>query len=69
MMIDVPITQQQLDNWLSDLNLVAEISSSKAMLLAWNAAGELSSMLSSDSAAESEIQAILSHLSGNPSLR
>jgi hypothetical protein len=66
MMIDVPITQQQLDNWLSDLNLVAEISSSKAMLLAWNAAGELSCMLSSDSAAESEIQAILSHLSGNP---
>ncbi|MBW3525861.1 EAL domain-containing protein [Shewanella sp. NKUCC05_KAH] len=65
MMIDLPITQQQLDNWLSDLNLVAEISSSKAMLLAWNAAGELSSMLSSDSAAESEIQAILSHLSGN----
>lgn len=69
MMIDVPISQQDLDNWLKDLNLVAEISNSKAILIAWNAAGELSSMLSSDSAADSEIQAILCHLSGNHSAK
>ncbi|EGT3624824.1 EAL domain-containing protein [Morganella morganii] len=69
MMIDVPISQQDLDNWLKDLNLVAEISNSKAILIAWNAAGELSSMLSSDSAAGSEIQAILCHLSGNHSAK
>ncbi|MCS6178905.1 EAL domain-containing protein [Shewanella baltica] len=69
MMIDVPISQQELDNWLRDVNLVAEISNSKAILIAWNAAGELSSMLSSDSAAESEIQAILCQLSGNHSAK
>ncbi|MBU2299967.1 MAG: GGDEF domain-containing protein, partial [Gammaproteobacteria bacterium] len=69
MMIDVPISQQDLDNWLKDLNLVAEISNSKAILIAWNAAGELSSMLSSDSAADSEIQALLCHLSGNHSAK
>ncbi|MCT7944525.1 putative bifunctional diguanylate cyclase/phosphodiesterase [Shewanella septentrionalis] len=69
MMIDVPISQQDLDNWLKDVNLVAEISNSKATLIAWNAAGELSSMLSSDSAADSEIQAILCHLSGNHSAK
>ncbi|MBU2299597.1 MAG: EAL domain-containing protein, partial [Gammaproteobacteria bacterium] len=46
-----------------------EISNSKAILIAWNAAGELSSMLSSDSAAESEIQAILCQLSGNHSAK
>ncbi|AUD61215.1 diguanylate cyclase [Shewanella sp. Pdp11] len=69
MMIDVPISQQDLDNLLKDLNLVAEISNSKAILIAWNAAGELSSMLSSDSAADSEIQALLCHLSGNHSAK
>lgn len=68
-MIDVPISQQELDNWLRDVNLVAEISNSKAILIAWNAAGELGSMLSSDSAAESEIQAIVCHLSGNHSAK
>ncbi|MCL1086561.1 putative bifunctional diguanylate cyclase/phosphodiesterase [Shewanella glacialipiscicola] len=63
-MMNVPISQQQLDLWLADLNLIAGISNCKATLLTWNAVGELSSLLCSDAVVENEIQAILTQLSG-----
>ena len=67
-MINMPISQQQLDLWLADLNLIADISSCKATLLTWSAVDELSCLLYSDAVVENEIQAILTQLSGGKAI-
>lgn len=60
-MIDCAISQKQLTDWANDLQLVADITQSYAVILKVNAAGEYRQLIQSELCQQDDIEALIRH--------
>lgn len=60
-MIDCAISQKQLTDWANDLQLVADITQSYAVILQASAAGEYRQLIQSERCQQDDIEALIRH--------